>query len=256
MSTLLIAGLLISGLLISTVSMSIGIGGGILWTPLLILVYGLPPAEAIAYSLAIQSAGLGSGTYGYYKTGLIIPKLSLTLAAVALPGIFIGSIMTVSLDPQMVQLCLGVLGLMLAVYFVTGSDVTAMIDKNIENTSFKSLKPLLPITALLGVMMGFLSSGIGEWIIPILQRKLGLSIRQAVASIVMMMFILALTASSIHLYQAETIHHEIILFGAAGTLIGAQSGIYFSRIIKDQFLKNSFIFLMTLIGIHLIFNAF
>ena len=82
--------------------------------------------------------------------------------------------------------------------------------------------------------MGFLSTGIGEWIIPLLKRRVGITMRQAVASIVMMMFILALTASIIHLSQAEIIHHEIILWGAAGTLIGAQSGIYFSRIDNDS----------------------
>lgn len=104
-------------------------------------------------------------------------------------------------------------------------------------------------------MMGFLSAGIGEWIIPLLKRRLGISMRQAVASIVMMMFILALTASIIHLSQAETIHHDVILWGATGTLAGAQFGVYFSRIIKDQILKNTFIIFMTLIAIYLIFNA-
>lgn len=255
MSIILIAGLLISGLLISTISMGIGIGGGILWTPLLILVYGLSPAEAIACSLAIQIAGLGSGTYGYYKTGLIMPKLSLTLAAIAIPGIIVGSIMTININPQAIQLSLGAIGLMLAVYFVSGSEDYTTQDKNIKTFEFEKIKPILAVTAILGGMMGFLSAGIGEWIIPLIKRRLGISMRQAVASIVMMMFILALTASIIHLSQAETIHHDIILWGAAGTLTGAQFGVYFSRIFKDQILKNAFIFFMALIGIHLIFNA-
>ena len=34
-------GLALAGLFISTAAMTIGIGGGILWTPLLILAYGL-----------------------------------------------------------------------------------------------------------------------------------------------------------------------------------------------------------------------
>ncbi|NOQ89499.1 MAG: hypothetical protein GQ549_00985 [Gammaproteobacteria bacterium] len=38
-------GLVFAGLLISTAAMTIGIGGGILWTPLLILAYGLSPQE-------------------------------------------------------------------------------------------------------------------------------------------------------------------------------------------------------------------
>lgn len=147
MSILLIAGLVASGLLISTISMSIGIGGGILWTPLLILVYELSPAEAIACSLAIQVAGLGSGTYGYYKTGLIIPRLSFLLAAIAIPGIIVGSIMTISIEPEIVQLSLGIIGLLLAVYFVTDSSIlttqetiikTFKLQKNKTHTSCNS----------------------------------------------------------------------------------------------------------------------
>ena len=54
-------GLALAGLFISTAAMTIGIGGGILWTPLLILAYGLTPQEAIATSLLIQVIGMGSG---------------------------------------------------------------------------------------------------------------------------------------------------------------------------------------------------
>ncbi|MCP3688170.1 MAG: sulfite exporter TauE/SafE family protein, partial [Gammaproteobacteria bacterium] len=54
--------LVLAGSMIATAAMAIGIGGGILWTPLLILVYQLTPADAISTSLFIQVAGLGSGT--------------------------------------------------------------------------------------------------------------------------------------------------------------------------------------------------
>ena len=70
-------GLVLSGLFISTAAMTIGIGGGILWTPLLILAYGLSPQAAVATSLLIQVIGMGSGTFAFLRTNLVDKKLAL-----------------------------------------------------------------------------------------------------------------------------------------------------------------------------------
>ena len=82
--------LLLCGIAISTIAMSVGIGGGILWAPLLIVVYGLSPVEAVTYSLIIQVFGMGSGTLAFYRGGQTDLKLSALLAAVAVPGVIIG----------------------------------------------------------------------------------------------------------------------------------------------------------------------
>ena len=79
--------------------------------------------------------------------------------------------------------------------------------------------------------------------------------QQAIGTSITMMFLLALVASSIHLTLSDTLHPEIVAFGAIGTLIGAQIGVHISQRINEQLLKQSFIYLMTLIGIHLIFQA-
>ena len=50
-------------------------------------------------------------------------------------------------------------------------------------------------------------------------------------------------------------HSEIIILSSIGTLIGGQIGARISQRINDALLKQSFIYLMTLIGIHLIFQA-
>ena len=58
-----------------------------------------------------------------------------------------------------------------------------------------------------------------------------------------------------HAAFAPQLHWDYVLYGATGTLVGAQLGPYLNQYIGERVLKESFIYLMTLIGIHLIFQA-
>ncbi len=247
------AALILFGVVIASAAMAIGIGGGILWTPLLILVYRLSPAEAISTSLFIQVVGLGSGTFAYARAGLVKKKLSAIFFLVALPGIIIGSFITIKLPQHAVQMALGIMAMTVAILFV----VSNQDGEQGTNGGFDSAKirSIAPIPFVFGFIMGFLSLGISEWLIPALRSKLRMDMPQAIGTSIGMMFALALVASIVHFSLSETLHLEIIALGSIGTLIGGQIGPHISRRINDRILQQSFIYLMTLIGIHLIFQA-
>jgi uncharacterized membrane protein YfcA len=247
------AALILFGVIISSVAMAIGIGGGILWTPLLILVYGLSPAEAITTSLFIQVAGLGSGAAAYGKAGLVRKKLSITFFLIALPGVIIGSFVTINLPQDTVQMALGIMAMTLAILFVASSQDT----EHETGGSFDSrqIRRIALIPGFFGFIMGFLSLGISEWLIPALRNKLRMDMQQAIGTSITMMFLLALVAAFVHFSLSETLYPEIIVLGSVGTVIGGQIGALTSQRINDRLLKQSFIYLMTLIGIHLIFQA-
>lgn len=246
-------GLVFSGIIIGTIVMAIGIGGGILLTPLLILVYGLSPQEAISASLFIQITGLGSGTFAYIKAKLIHIRLSVILAMIALPAVLLGSYMTVSLPEQTVQMVLGIMAMILAILFVVSNQETE------ENKNFKldakAVRKVAVIPGFFGFLMGFLSVGISEWLIPALRHRLKLDMPHAIGTSIGMMFILAIASSAIHFNLSGEFQSKIIILTSIGTLIGGQIGVRISKRINDELLKQSFIYLMTLIGIHLIFQA-
>lgn len=248
-------GLVLAGLFISTAAMTIGIGGGILWTPLLILAYGLSPQVAVATSLLIQVIGMGSGTFAFLRTDLVDKKLALIFFATALPGVIIGSFITVNLPQQPVQMALGIMAMILALLFVAGQD---QMDEERDNYKFDQAKvnPLLPIPGFFGFIMGFLSLGIGEWLIPAMRNRLKLSMNRCVATIIPMMFLLAVVAAGLHWsLMEESVQTNYLLWGGLGTLVGGQIGPRVAQYIDDKILKESFIFIMTLIGIHLIFQS-
>ncbi len=248
-------GLALAGLFISTAAMTIGIGGGILWTPLLILAYGLSPQEAVATSLLIQVVGMGSGSFAFLRTKLVEKKLAMIFFFAALPGVIIGSFITVNLPQQPVQMALGIMAMLLALLFVASHD---QLDEDQDHYRFnrKKVNLLLPIPGFFGFIMGFLSLGIGEWLIPAMRNRLRLNMKRCIATIIPMMFLLAVVASCLHWsLMEESLQMDYLLWGGLGTLIGGQLGPRVARYIDDRMLKETFIFMMTLIGIHLIFQA-
>lgn len=246
--------LLLSGVAIATVVMAVGIGGGILWAPLLIVVYGLAPVEAVTYSLVIQVFGLLSGTIAFYRSGQTDLRLSALLAAAALPGVIIGSFGTHHIDADKLRLILGIMAMLLALMFVARNTEP---QQQAELTYQKRrVGQLLPIPGFFGFIMGLLSLGIGEWLIPALRDRLHLGMSRAVAVVVPMMLLLAIASSLIHLNSIAALQPQYILWGSLGTMLGAPIGARLSRVINDQLLKEAFIFIMTLLAVHFVFRSF
>ncbi len=246
-------GLILAGIAIATAAMAVGIGSGIFWTPLLILVYGLTPQEAVATSLMIQVVGMGSGTLAFLRAGLTEIRLSLQFFLAALPGVIAGGFLSVHLSQGSVQMLLGIMAMTVAVLFVAGRDQYA--ENGGGRPDQAKVTRLLPIPAFFGLLMGTLSVGIVEWLVPALRHRLHLEMRRAIATVVPVMFLLAICASLVHWSRVEHLHLGYFAWAAAGTVLGGQIGPRLSKRIDERLLKQSFIYLMTLTGIHLIFQA-
>lgn len=78
------------GVTIATLATMVGLGGGVLWVPYLVLVAGLTPPVAIMTSLVIQIAGMASGGVATIRQEKTNISLALMLAASALPGVAFG----------------------------------------------------------------------------------------------------------------------------------------------------------------------
>ena len=79
-----------AGIVIAAAATSVGIGGGILWMPFLLIVMKLKPDAAVFTSLLIQSVGMASGTLAYSQKKQVDSGLALFLLVVAVPGIALG----------------------------------------------------------------------------------------------------------------------------------------------------------------------
>jgi uncharacterized membrane protein YfcA len=101
-----------------------------------------------------------------------------------------------------------------------------------------------------------LSISVGEWLVPILRERLGLRMRVAVATSIATIFGTCVMGTAIHLLMGARASLTAVLWAVPGVLLGGQVGPRLTEHINERVLKEIFIFVLTLIGIHLIYNAY
>jgi uncharacterized membrane protein YfcA len=242
------------GILIASVASTVGIGGGILWMPFLIIILKLRPDTAVVTSLFIQTAGMGSGTIAFWQRKQIDMRLMLFLLIVTIPGLALGAFMTRILAPVYLELILGVLTLSTALIFVSASQRYG--DAGNARADIRYARRFGWAFSTMAVASGMLSVSIGEWLVPIMRSKLSLRMGVAVATSVATIFGVCILGALIHLKMGGVADTATLVWAIPGVIIGGQIGPRIAGRINDRILKEIFIFLLTLIGIHLIYNSY
>jgi uncharacterized membrane protein YfcA len=241
------------GITIATLATMVGLGGGVLWVPYLVFVGGLEPSVAILTSLVIQTAGMGSGgltTIWQKKTDI---RLALLLAVCALPGVGLGVWLQKVIDAQCLVFLMGLACLACGLVFVIARE-----DHHFHPTREVPLNAVIPYlwtAPTLSVITGLLSVGVGDFLVPVLRNRLSMRMGAAIGACLVVMSVNAVVAFTMHMLAGGSFSHGTALFGAAGALIGGQIGPRIADKVPDQTLKEVFIYGLSLIGIHVLFNA-
>ena len=110
MSLTTIVVLLLIGLAAGFASGFVGVGGGIIIVPALVLLLGFSQHMAQGTSLALMLPPIGLlGFYNYYKSGNTNITAALIIAAAFILGAYFGSKLSISMDQRMVKRIFGVL---------------------------------------------------------------------------------------------------------------------------------------------------
>lgn len=115
MSTATIASLIIIGLLAGVLSGLVGVGGGIIMVPLLVLLLGFSQHQAQGTSLTVLVVPVTAlAVFNYYKEGYINWKYALVIAVFFVVGSYFGSKLAVDLDQKMLKKVFGFVLLFIA----------------------------------------------------------------------------------------------------------------------------------------------
>ncbi len=115
MSTTIIASLIIIGLLAGILSGLVGVGGGIIMVPLLVLLVGFSQHQAQGTSLTVLLVPVTAvAVFNYYKEGYVNWKYAMVIAAFFVVGSFFGSKLAVDLDQKMLKKIFGIVLLFIA----------------------------------------------------------------------------------------------------------------------------------------------
>lgn len=98
MDPIVLAGLIVMGLGAGVLGALFGLGGGIIFVPLLMLVFGLAPTEAVAISLIGIIAGSVGASTVFVDKGLSNVRLGLLMEITTAAGAIIGAIVATYLQ--------------------------------------------------------------------------------------------------------------------------------------------------------------
>jgi uncharacterized membrane protein YfcA len=234
--------------------MTIGFGGGILWMPFLLIVSQLQPQSAILTSLCIQTFGTASGSIAYIRQKKTDNRLALFLLAIAIPGLYLGAYVAHKVTPSHIELILGLVSMLTALLFVSSNQ--KYLDVGRDRATIKEAYKHSWIATIMAFASGMLTINMGEWLVPVMKNKMSLKMSNAVATTILITFGVSVVGAASHLMMGSRIDLPTTLWGIPGVVIGGQIGPMLVRRIDERFLKEIFIFLLTLIGIHLVYNSY
>ena len=113
-STVLI--LLVIGIITGVMAGMLGIGGGLVVIPALVMVMGMSQQAAQGTSLAMMLPPIGIlAAYNYYKAGHVDIKIALVLAITFIAGSYFGSKLAIRLPQELMKKIFGVFLLLVAI---------------------------------------------------------------------------------------------------------------------------------------------
>lgn len=111
-----ITGLIVFGFFVGAYGTMVGIGGGPLIVPFLIICYKFTPVEIVATSLCVVLFNVFAGTISYYKQKRIDVITGTKFGIAAIPGALIGTSIPHLFTLRFLEIIFGVLLMALAIY--------------------------------------------------------------------------------------------------------------------------------------------
>lgn len=246
----------------------LGIGGGIIVVPLLILAFNLDTRMAVGTSLLMITFTALSSTYAYHLQGRIDWKVGIIVALFTVPGASLGAYATKFFSSKSLALIFGAVLCMVAVALLRRSYSGSSERKSPPAGRDGRKRRLVDTSGVVfeydtriysafilffvgGFASGFLGIGGGLIVVPLLTVYVGLPIHLAVATSMLTMIFTSISGVSTHILLGN-VKFEFAIPLVIGILAGTQLGARTAKRLRSVSLERAFAFAMILIGILLI----
>jgi len=237
--------------IIATIAMMAGIGGALFFSPLFLVGLNLEPKLALATSLFIEFFGFSSGVIGYLRAKSVNFYIVKKTAFLVIVSSFLGVIFASYVPVIFLKSLLILLLLYLSFKFLTGKKKCKKFcyekeyDDSKGNSNIELKSYHYPIFVFASLLLGMISSGLGEINEYLFLKKFKMSSNFASGTSVFLIAIAAISGVLTHLfyifYSGESrVLLEILpilLFSIPGVLIGAQLGVASTAHLKTNKLE-------------------
>jgi len=263
-------------IVIATVAMASGVGGGVFFSPLFILVLKLEPSIAVATALVTQLFGFSSALFAYIRRELVDFRVGKSLLIFSLPGAVIGSA-SANVVPANTLKGLFAVGMFFIGWQLFHSyrrDTQSRHTRD-ESHSDEKLESVLVdrmgreyrytichtsqgrmLAGLGGALLGMISVGLAELQMYHLMGRCNVPSAVAVATTIFVVVITLFVASSGYLFFFASAEQEtliqiirIVAFTVPGVLIGGQLGPMVQACIKPDAAKAGIAALVVAVGV-------
>ena len=266
--------LLLLGFIVGLPASMCGLGGGFILVPTLIIVFNLPPQNAVAISLVAMCGTTFSAAIGYIRQRRVDYKLALLYDIFDVPGVIIGAYMTTLLPKDLLVGLCGFFILFLSLLLLRNMKAQSSSTKNeelnvttkgwrrrISDTSNKVFEYEIrrPILAMISSLMSGLVTGLaglgGGITDTTTMILLGIPTHIAIAT---SEFAMALTngvgVAAHGILQNITVEYAIPL--TIGTILGAQIGVLVAKRTKRETLRKIISVIAFLLSLRLVLQFF
>ncbi len=265
------------GLLTGLVMGALGGGGAILAIPVLIYVAGMPPHEATTASLVIVGVSAAVAATGPIRHGNAHVHDALVLAVVGIPGTYAGSLASAAVPaPILVVLLatlLAVVGALMTRHQHHDDADRQGADRPEAGAHSSGLErsgphdPVAPRRAArryfavagvgvgIGLLTGFFGVGGGFAIVPALTLALGVPIRAAIGTSLLVIALNSASALAVRLAHGITLDWPVVLLFTMGAVVGGLLGDRLARRLSPDSLQRGFAALLFLVATYMLAAA-
>jgi uncharacterized protein len=214
------------------------VGGGIVFIPVIMFLFHLPPVTALKIALASQSWGMTSGAIGWIQKK-VVPLRALKLTV---PGLLIGSsVSSLLIHPSalLVKLLFGPVSILLGVLTIVLSRRAVRSAARAEIPP-NAAAPLFIISFIGGLLTGWIAVGEGELVAALLMLVYGVNVTTCIGLGVLLLSINSIFLTLLHCFWLGGIPWNIAAFTGLGCVFGARLAPYLSRRSHPMVLKTIF----------------
>lgn len=214
------------------------VGGGIVFIPVIMFIFGLPPVTALKVALASQSWGMTSGAIGWMQKR-IVPLRALKLTV---PGLLVGSpISSLVIHPSalLVKLFFGPVSILLGVLTIVLSR-RAVTSAAVMQIPSRAAIPLFLVSLVGGLITGWIAIGEGELVAALLMLVYRVNVSACIGLGVVLLSVNSIFLTTIHQFFLGGIPWQIAAFTGLGCVFGARLAPFLSRRTNPIVLKTIF----------------
>lgn len=270
--------MLFVGIAVGVLGSILGIGGGMIITPVLTLGFGLDIKYAIGASLIAVIATSSGATIAYLKDNVLNLRVAMFLEIATSIGAIVGALLTGVIKPVFLYLLFGLL------LFFSGANMVRKLwgkqvqtnaasddpiakklklngsyyDKNLhKQVDYKVTNVPSGITVMFGagIASGLLGIGSGAFKVIAMDTSMKMPLKPSSSTSNLMMGVTAAASATIYFFNGSILP-QIAVPMALGIIVGAAVGSRVMQIMPARMLRMIFIPILLYLGLQMILKGF